>query len=91
MASKAVDVDPDITDSDCEETPTGPEVSSAVTQNESDAHSVLETSLEHTQPQLMSLNLQLKNWLLGRDLKWRNQNIRPALTVVRISTFTILF
>ena len=33
MAPKVVDIDLDNTDAECEETPTGPEVSSAVTQS----------------------------------------------------------
>ena len=49
MAPKVVDIDLDNTDSECEETPTGSEVSSAVTHNQNDSPSVLETSFEHTQ------------------------------------------
>ena len=49
MGPKVVDVDPDITDSNLKETQTGPEISSTVLENESAAHSVLETSLEPTQ------------------------------------------
>ena len=49
MAPKVEDIDLDNTDSECEETPTGPEVSPAVTHNQNDSPSVLETSFEHTQ------------------------------------------
>ena len=48
MAPKVVDVDPDNTDSECEEKPWDPQLSSAVTLNEQKSPSVLETSIQHT-------------------------------------------
>ena len=59
MAPKVIDIDLDKTDSECEETPTGPEVSSAVTHNQNDSPSVLETSFEHTQAEKMKLLQQV--------------------------------